>query len=120
MENISAEMSLMMRGWFLLQVNDRMKFLLSAAAGALGVFVTLAFIPEITALDLKDGDMRWEAIKRGKQQRSETTLQLHQRELLAAKQHSVRLLIVLHARTVLRIVNEEKEEVSLNSVDACR
>ncbi|KAK9919115.1 hypothetical protein WJX75_009501 [Coccomyxa subellipsoidea] len=47
------------------QVDDRMKFILSAAAGALGVFVTLAFIPEITALDLKEGDMRWEAIKRG-------------------------------------------------------
>ena len=42
-----------------------MKFILSAAAGALGVFVTFAFIPEITTLDLKDGDMRWEAIKRG-------------------------------------------------------
>ncbi|BDA46848.1 Glycerophosphoinositol permease 1 [Coccomyxa sp. Obi] len=47
------------------QVDDRMKFILSAAAGALGVFVTFAFIPEITTLDLKDGDMRWEAIKRG-------------------------------------------------------
>lgn len=51
--------------WVCVQVDDRMKFILSAAAGALGVFVTFAFIPEITTLDLKDGDMRWEAIKRG-------------------------------------------------------
>jgi hypothetical protein len=56
---------MMMSTFLLLQVDDRMKFILSAAAGALGVFVTLAFIPEITALDLKEGDMRWEAIKRG-------------------------------------------------------
>ena len=51
-----------------------MKFILSAAAGALGVFVTLAFIPEITALDLKDGDMRWEAIKKGEQNPEQTPL----------------------------------------------
>lgn len=42
-----------------------MKFILSAAAGALGVLVTLIFIPEITSLDLKEGDARWELIKQG-------------------------------------------------------
>lgn len=42
-----------------------MKFILSAAAGALGVFVTLIFIPEITSLDLKEGDTRWDLIKKG-------------------------------------------------------
>ena len=47
------------------QVDDRMKFILSAAAGALGVLVTFVFIPEITSLDLKEGDTRWEMIKKG-------------------------------------------------------
>lgn len=48
-----------------MQVDDRMKFILSAAAGALGVLVTFVFIPEITSLDLKEGDTRWEMIKKG-------------------------------------------------------
>lgn len=51
--------------WFDLQVDDRMKFILSAAAGALGVFVTFLFIPEMSTLDLKEGDTRWAAIKDG-------------------------------------------------------
>ena len=42
-----------------------MKFILSAAAGALGVLVTLVFIPEITSLDLKEGDTRWDLMKKG-------------------------------------------------------
>ncbi len=42
-----------------------MKFYLSAAAGALGVAVTLLFIPEISTLDLREGDLRWDAIKAG-------------------------------------------------------
>ena len=49
-----------------MQVSDQMKFYLSAAAGALGVGVTLLFIPEISTLDLKEGDLRWDAIKAGK------------------------------------------------------
>ena len=50
---------------YCMQVDDRMKFILSAAAGALGVLVTFVFIPEITSLDLKEGDTRWEMIKKG-------------------------------------------------------
>ena len=50
---------------YCVQVDDRMKFILSAAAGALGVLVTFVFIPEITSLDLKEGDTRWEMIKKG-------------------------------------------------------
>lgn len=42
-----------------------MKFILSAAAGAVGVLVTLFFIPEITSLDLKEGDARWDLMKKG-------------------------------------------------------
>lgn len=42
-----------------------MKFILSAAAGAVGVLVTLVFIPEITSLDLKEGDTRWDMMKKG-------------------------------------------------------
>ena len=42
-----------------------MKFILSAAAGAVGVLVTLVFIPEITSLDLKEGDTRWDLMKKG-------------------------------------------------------
>ena len=42
-----------------------MKFILSAAAGAVGVLVTLVFIPEITSLDLKEGDTRWDLMKQG-------------------------------------------------------
>ena len=42
-----------------------MKFILSAAAGAVGVLVTLIFIPEITSLDLKEGDTRWDMMKKG-------------------------------------------------------
>ena len=48
-----------------MQVDDRMKFILSAAAGAVGVLVTLVFIPEITSLDLKEGDARWDLMKKG-------------------------------------------------------
>ena len=48
-----------------MQVSDQMKFYLSAAAGALGVVVTLLFIPEISTLDLREGDLRWDAIKAG-------------------------------------------------------
>ena len=56
--------SLVDQGYYV-QVDDRMKFILSAAAGALGVLVTFVFIPEITSLDLKEGDTRWEMIKKG-------------------------------------------------------
>lgn len=50
------------------QVDDQMKFYLSAAAGALGVLVTLLFIPDISTLDLAEGDRRWDALKAGEAQ----------------------------------------------------
>ncbi|KAK9807684.1 hypothetical protein WJX72_006095 [[Myrmecia] bisecta] len=48
------------------KASDRSKFYLSAGAGALGVVVTLLFIPEIFSLDLQEGDRRWERINAGK------------------------------------------------------
>ncbi len=43
-------------------VDDRGKFWISAACGIAGVFVTFIMIPDITTLDLKEGDKRWLAI----------------------------------------------------------
>ncbi len=40
----------------------------------MGVLVTLLFIPEITDLDLREGDRRWELIKTGTPIRQETAL----------------------------------------------
>lgn len=47
------------------QIGDRPKFYWCAAAGLMGILVTLLFIPEITDLDLREGDRRWECIKLG-------------------------------------------------------
>lgn len=46
-------------------VDDRAKFWISAACGLAGVVVTVIFIPDITTLDLKEGDKRWLAIVSG-------------------------------------------------------
>ena len=50
---------------WLWQVDDRMKFYLSAAAGGMGVLVTLLWVPELSTLDLAEGDLRWAALRRG-------------------------------------------------------
>ena len=42
-----------------------MKFYLSAAAGGMGVLVTLLWVPELSTLDLAEGDLRWAALRRG-------------------------------------------------------
>ena len=47
------------------QVDDRMKLYLSAAAGGMGVLVTLLWVPELCMLDLAEGDLRWAALCRG-------------------------------------------------------
>jgi len=47
-------------------VSDRTKFWISASCGFVGVVVTLVFIPNITGLDLREGDKRWLAILDGK------------------------------------------------------
>jgi hypothetical protein len=46
-------------------VDDRGKFWISAACGIAGVFCTLIFCPDLTGLDLKEGDKRWLAIIAG-------------------------------------------------------
>lgn len=51
--------------FILWQIGDRPKFYWCAAAGLMGVIVTLVFIPEITDLDLREGDKRWDRIKTG-------------------------------------------------------
>jgi hypothetical protein len=50
----------------LAQVGDKAKFYWCAGAGLMGVIVTVLFIPEITQLDLGEGDKRWELLKAGK------------------------------------------------------
>jgi len=47
------------------QVDDRMKFYLSAAAGGMGVLVTMLWVPELSTLDLAEGDARWAALRKG-------------------------------------------------------
>ena len=47
------------------QIGDRAKFYWCAAAGLMGIIVTFIFIPEITDLDLREGDKRWELVKAG-------------------------------------------------------
>ena len=39
--------------------SDQGKFYISAACGLAGVLSTLLFIPDITGLDLREGDRRW-------------------------------------------------------------
>lgn len=46
-------------------VSDRTKFWISAACGAAGAVLTLILIPDLTGLDLRDGDSRWLAILEG-------------------------------------------------------
>lgn len=48
-----------------MQVDNRVKFYLSAAAGALGILVTLVFVPDVTTLDLAEADVRWDALSAG-------------------------------------------------------
>lgn len=46
-------------------VSDRDKFWISGACGAAGVVLTFITIPDLTGLDLKEGDKRWLAIVDG-------------------------------------------------------
>lgn len=46
--------------------SDQAKFIISAACGAVGAVVTYLFIPDLTGLDLREGDKRWLAIIDGK------------------------------------------------------
>lgn len=46
--------------------DNKNKFAISAACGLLGAFFTFLFIPNITGLDLHEGDVRWLAILDGK------------------------------------------------------
>ena len=39
--------------------SDQGKFYISAACGLAGVLCTFLFIPDITGLDLREGDRRW-------------------------------------------------------------
>jgi hypothetical protein len=48
-----------------MQVSSQARFYLSAGAGAVGALVTLIFIPDITQLDLAEGDRRWAALQGG-------------------------------------------------------
>jgi hypothetical protein len=41
---------------------DRAKFYVSAFFNLLGLIVTILFIPNILGLDLREGDVRWEAL----------------------------------------------------------
>lgn len=43
-------------------VSDQGKFIISAACGVAGVICTLIFIPDLTGLDLREGDKRWLAM----------------------------------------------------------
>ena len=47
-------------------VSDRDKFVISAVCGLVGVILTVIFTPDITGLDLREGDKRWLAILDGK------------------------------------------------------
>jgi len=58
----------------IVQVGDKAKFYWCAGAGLMGVIVTVLFIPEITQLDLREGDKRWEILKAGKHRTSWGTL----------------------------------------------
>eukprot|EP00884_Botryococcus_braunii_P005563 jgi/Botrbrau1/15007/Bobra.0018s0106.1 len=47
------------------KVGDQMRFYLSAGAGAVGALVTLLFIPDLTLLNLAEGDCRWASLRQG-------------------------------------------------------
>lgn len=46
--------------------NNQTKFTISAACGLVGAIVTYIFIPDLTGLDLREGDKRWLAILDGR------------------------------------------------------
>lgn len=47
------------------EVDDRTKFWISGACGAAGAVLTVLLIPDLTGLDLKEGDHRWLALVEG-------------------------------------------------------
>ena len=47
-------------------VSNQTKFIISAACGLVGAILTWIFIPDLTGLDLREGDKRWLAIIDGK------------------------------------------------------
>ena len=46
--------------------SNQAKFIISAACGLVGAILTWIFIPDLTGLDLREGDKRWLAIIDGK------------------------------------------------------
>jgi len=48
------------------RVSDRSKFTISAVCGLVGAILTWIFIPDLTGLDLREGDKRWLAVLDGK------------------------------------------------------
>ncbi len=54
-----------------------MKFYLSAAAGGVGVLVTLLWVPELSSLDLAEGDARWAALRKGARLKSSDQNPMH-------------------------------------------
>lgn len=48
------------------KISDRSKFYYTAVAAGVGALVTMLFIPEVTGLDLSEGDKRWEHLRSGK------------------------------------------------------
>ncbi len=47
------------------RISDRSKFYYTAVAAAIGALVTMLFIPEVTGLDLEEGDKRWKHLRSG-------------------------------------------------------
>lgn len=48
------------------KISDRSKFYYTAVAAGVGALVTMLFIPEVTGLDLSEGDKRWEHLRSGR------------------------------------------------------
>ena len=48
------------------KISDRSKFYYTAVAAGIGALVTMLFIPEVTGLDLSEGDKRWEHLRSGR------------------------------------------------------
>ncbi|KAK9856439.1 hypothetical protein WJX84_007586 [Apatococcus fuscideae] len=47
------------------KISDRSKFYYTAVAAGIGALVTMLFIPEVTGLDLEEGDKRWQHLRTG-------------------------------------------------------
>ena len=57
--NACLQVGALVAGFVFNAVNNQTKFYISAFCGLAGLVVTILFIPDLTGMDLRDGDRFW-------------------------------------------------------------